>query len=127
MGIGTLVWRGVRAAGAGIAGADEADPQALRRRMRVARDWQRSVDGRAPRLRPDQTIEVTRHGRFADVDPLVTEQGWRDPWKAAVVTGWLLACGAAAAAGYWAGRGPLAALRRTEDPDAPTIVHDGRV
>lgn len=117
MGMGALAWKGMRAAGGAIARNDEADPRALRRRMRVARDWQTSVDGRAPRLRPDQTIKVTAHGRFADIDPLTTEEGWRDPWKALVVTGWLVACGATAALGYWRGSGPLAALRRADESD----------
>lgn len=118
MNVAWIVRKGVQFAAASTVG--DTDPQRLHRQFRVAADWDRSVDGRAPRLRSDQTIAVTRLGRFADRDPLTTVEGWRDLYKVAVVASWLAAVGVTAAAGYWGRRGPLAGLRREEvSPPGP--------
>jgi len=114
MAVRSWIWRGLRATVGAAVDPDAGDPRALKRRTTVARDWATAVDGRAPRLKANETINVSRHGRFAEVDPLVTAEGWRNPWKAGVVTAWIIACGATAAVGYWGRRGPLAALRRDE-------------
>lgn len=114
MAVGSWIWRSLRASVGALIDPDAGDPGALKRRTMIARDWTTAVDGRAPRLKVNETIDITRHGRFADVDPLVTAEGWRNPWKAGVITVWIVACGAAAAIGYWGGRGPLVALRRDQ-------------
>lgn len=80
--------------------------------MHVVDDWASADGDRARRLTARETITVTRVGRFADVDPLRTAEGWRDRWRLAVVGAWVTSVAVAAAWGRWRGKGPLAALRR---------------
>jgi hypothetical protein len=83
--------------------------------MRPDPHWRVPLDGAAPRLGPDQRIEVTRTGRFRHVDPYRTAEGWRDPWKVIGFVGWVAAVGAAWWLGSSRGRGPLAVLAEDHD------------
>ena len=83
-------------------------PDALRD-VRPDPDWRRVEHGRAARLGPRETIEVTRHGRWRHTDPLQVEAGWVAPWYAAGAALWASAVGVA----WWQGRhgrGPLRGL-----------------
>lgn len=100
-------WRGVRQVwGQGT----RRDPTHIRRRMRLDPNWREPLDGAAPRLDHRSRIEVTRVGRFREIDPYRTAEGWRDGWKVVGFLGWAAAVGAAWWLGSSRGRGPLAIL-----------------
>ena len=86
------------------------DPQRLQRRLKAHPSWQTSVEGAAPRLSHSERIEVTQIGRFRQIDPYHTVEGWRDPWKIVGFVGWTAAVGVAWWVGSSRGRGPLAIL-----------------
>jgi hypothetical protein len=87
------------------------DPDLVADRFSPRADWDQAVDGRAPRLSPTETITVTAHGRFADVDPLRVAVGWRSSGR---VLG-LAVLGAGVGLSWWRGSrwgtGPLGELR----------------
>jgi hypothetical protein len=87
------------------------DTQLVADRFVVRSDWAKVEDGRAARLSPTETIEVTRTGRFADKDPLEVVVGWRSVGRA-------LGLGVFAAGvglSYWRGQrwgtGPLGVVK----------------
>lgn len=87
------------------------DPDLIAARLTPRPGWDRAVDGRAPRLSPTETIAVTAHGRFADVDPLRVAVGWRSTGRALG----LAVLGAGIGLSWWRGSrwgtGPLGELR----------------
>lgn len=91
------------------------DPQLVADRFTVRPDWDRSVDGRAPRLSSTETIAVTGAGRFAGTDPLTVVVGWRSIGRVLGVG--VLAAGVGLS--WWRGSrwgtGPLGSIR----DDAP--------
>jgi hypothetical protein len=86
-------------------------PDALRD-VRADPDWRRVEDGRAARLGPRQTIEVTRRGRWRHTDPLAVEAGWWAPRHASGALLWASAVGLA----WWQGRHGRGPLRSLHDP-----------
>jgi hypothetical protein len=91
------------------------DPQLVADRFTVRPDWDRIEDGRAAKLSPTETIEVTGVGRFEATDPLAVVVGWRS-------VGRVLGLGVLAAGvglSYWRGQrwgtGPLGMLRDDAD------------
>jgi hypothetical protein len=100
-------WRATRR---GLGGATRRDPTRLRRQLRPDPNWREPLDGAAPRLRPDQRIEVTRVSRFRQIDPYRTVEGWRDVWRLVGLAGWAAAVAAAWWLGSSRGKGPLAIL-----------------
>ncbi len=86
------------------------DARLVADRFTVRPDWDRVEDGRAVRLSPTETIEVTRIGRFATRDPLAVVVGWRSAGRALGVG--VLAAGVALS--WWRGSrwgtGPLGML-----------------
>ncbi|WP_052667146.1 hypothetical protein [Nitriliruptor alkaliphilus] len=87
------------------------DPQLVADRFTVRPDWDRPVDGRAPRLSSTETIAVSGVGRFEGADPLTVVVGWRS-------LGRLLGVGVLAAGvglSWWRGSrwgtGPLGTIR----------------
>lgn len=95
----------------------EARPNAhaLRGRVRGDAGWRRIEDGRAARLDPARTIEVTRRGSWGSRDPLQVEPGWWAPWQALGLGMWAGGVGLAWWRGRRYGRGPLAALHEPWD------------
>jgi hypothetical protein len=102
-----LAWRGTRQV---WREGTRRDPTRLKRRMRPDPHWREPLDGAAPRLDPRSRIEVTRTGRFREIDPYRTVDGWRDGWKVVGFLGWAAAVGTAWWLGSSRGRGPLAIL-----------------
>jgi hypothetical protein len=92
------------------------DADALRGRMRVDPDWRRLDDGRAARLGPARTIEVTRKRTWRAHDPLRVEPGWWAPWQALGFGMWAGVVGLAWWQGSRHGRGPLADLHEPWEP-----------
>jgi hypothetical protein len=93
--------------------AAEAAPRAdALRGVRPDPDWRRIEDGRAARLGPRQTIEVTRTGRWRHKDPLAVEAGWWAPGHATGAMLWASAVGLA----WWQGRRGRGPLRGLHDP-----------
>lgn len=90
--------------------ATPRDATWLKRRLRTDPHWREPLDGAAPRLGPRDSIEVTRIGRFREIDPHRTVEGWRDPWKAVGFGLWAATIGAAWWLGASRGRGPLGLL-----------------
>lgn len=99
-----------RASGRFVRDATPRDTTRLKRLLRTDPIWREPLDGAAPRLGPRDSIEVTRVGRFRDIDPHRTVEGWRDPWKVVGFTGWVAIVGAAWWLGSSRGRGPLGLL-----------------
>jgi hypothetical protein len=87
------------------------DTQLVADRFVVRPDWAKVEDGRAARLSPTETIEVTRTGRFADKDPLEVVVGWRSVGRALGLG--VLAAGVGLS--YWRGQrwgtGPLGVVK----------------
>jgi hypothetical protein len=94
-----------------LAAKARPQPDALRD-VRVDADWRRTEDGRAARLTPQQTIEVTRRGRWQHTDPLAVEAGWWAPSQATGALLWASAVGLA----WWQGRRGRGPLRSLHDP-----------
>ena len=90
--------------------ATPRDTTRLKRRMRIDPNWREPLDGVAPRLGARDSIEVTRVGRFREIDPHRTVEGWRDPWKAVGFGSWVAIVGVAWWLGSTKGRGPLSLL-----------------
>jgi hypothetical protein len=86
------------------------DATRLKRRLRPDPSWREPLDGAAPRLDHHTRIEVTRVGRFREIDPYRTAEGWRDRWKVVGFLGWVATVGAAWWLGTSRGRGPLRIL-----------------
>ncbi len=71
-----------------------------------------AVDGRAPRLAPDEAIDVARPlGRWRQVDPSTTMDGWRVVGLWTGIGLWAGVVAATGALGWWRGIGPLGAVR----------------
>jgi hypothetical protein len=88
-----------------------ANPDRVAGRFRVDPDWRRLEDGYAARLGPGETIDVAQPvGRWRNVDPRRPEVGWQSLGKAAGLTMWAGAVGAAWWLGSSRGRGPLASV-----------------
>lgn len=100
---------------------DEARPRAgaLTGRVRVAPEWRRVEDGRAARLAPTQTIEVTRKRRWRHREPLRVDPGWWPSSQALGLGTWAGVVGLAWWQGRRHGRGPLGALQETWDGRSP--------
>jgi hypothetical protein len=107
-------WMARKAAGTlGRRLAAEARPRShALRGVRPDPDWRRTEDGRAARLAPNQTISVTRTGRWRDTDPLAVEAGWWAPRHASGAALWASAVGLA----WWQGRRGRGPLRSLHDP-----------
>ncbi|MEX1162722.1 MAG: hypothetical protein WEB03_03985 [Nitriliruptor sp.] len=92
------------------------DAQLVADRFTVRPGWDRVEDGRAVRLSPSETIEVTRFGRFAPRDPLAVVVGWRSAGRALGVG--ILAAGMGLS--WWRGSrwrtGPLGMLGDDDRP-----------
>jgi hypothetical protein len=85
-----------------------SDPTSVSRRITVAPDWRIPVDGRAPRLSPQQTIDVARPvGRWRRIEPRLPNDGYRNSAVLLGLAGWLGVVAGAAGLGWWKGIGPL--------------------
>jgi hypothetical protein len=97
------------------------DAHALRGRVRVDPEWRRTDDGRAARLGPTRTIEVTRKRSWRARDPLRVEPGWWAAWQALGLGLWAGAVGLAWWRGSRHGRGPLSGLHGPWDRWEPPV------
>ncbi|MEX1177168.1 MAG: hypothetical protein WEB09_01790 [Nitriliruptor sp.] len=86
------------------------DPDLVADRVTVRPDWDRVEGGRAARLSPTETIEVTRSGRFVERDPLAVVVGWRSAGRALGVGALAAGVGLSWWRGSRWGSGPLGML-----------------
>lgn len=105
-----------RTAARGAATRLRGEPTVVHEVFLVDPDWRRTDDGYATRLDARTTIDIADPvGRWRDVDPMVTNEAWRSPWRTVGLGVWLVAVGSSSWVGWRRGRGPLAALQSDEE------------